>query len=157
MDAKKNPRNSKPRNESGYLFIGKEVAEIFDVTPSAISQWPDSLKGESGMYDIRKVVKWWREKNDEKEYSGKEDLEKRKLELQNEKMQITIDDMKKKFIPIDDHNSILLSRAASFKNYWTETFMRNIHIFANKPVEVLRDMMERFLREAMNTYARTHK
>ncbi len=157
MKKLRDARGKKPEPAPNYLYTGKEIAEIFGLTPAAVCQWAGCPRNADGMYDVREVRKW-RDERQEKNSSpsGKLELEIQKLSLQNEKLGIDIDDMKSKNIPIADMNKILCSRADSLKNFLTETCMRNVHMFAFKSVEALRPLFEHFVREAMNTYSRTH-
>ena len=130
------------------------IAAIFGIGPQSVNAW-DCPRNGDGTYSSPEVIKWRIEKLTAKP-EDKTELENQKLKLQCEKLQLDLDDSRSKNIAIEDHEQILLGRAESLKRYWTETFTRNLHHFCHKSIEQIRPLAERFIREAMNTYARTH-
>jgi hypothetical protein len=131
------------------------MAAILGIGGQTLNAW-DCPRNSNGTYSSAEVISWRIEKMNKKP-NEKGDLEKDKLRLQCEKMEIEISDLKLKNISIEDHQQILLGRAESLKRYWTETFKRNLHHFCHKSIEQIRPLAERFIREAMNTYSRTHR
>ena len=153
---KKQPKKLLMPKSINPLKVNQSVmALILGMTSQAFGMW-DCPRNTDRSYSISDVFKWRIEKLSERS-TDKTELEKQKLELQNEKLTIEIEEMKSKNIPLETHRQILCSRASGLKSFWTETFMRNIHLFSHKSVEQLRPMVENFIRQALNTYAREHK
>lgn len=136
-------------------MTGAKVAALWGISEAAVSQW-DCPRNEDGTYDLVAVIKWREAKLTEKP-NGKVDLEKEKLALQNEKLEIEIRKMKDESISLDTHKQILCSRAEGLRIYLTDVFDKNLHHFANKPIEVLRPLKESFVREVLNNYVKNHK
>jgi len=76
-----------------------------------------------------------------------------KLQLQCEKLQHEVDTIKSKSIDIETYEEEVYQRIISIKRFFTEVFMRNLHHYANKPINELRPLMTLLMRDAMNAYA----
>ena len=132
-----------------------EVAEIFGMGRSWVGEW-DCPKDPDGTWDLGVVVRWYIA-GQKKKPRAKIDLENQKLGLQCEKMQIEIDSLKAESIPLETHKSIFASRALSLKNYFTEFFTKNIHLYAHKSIEQLRPMVQEHIAAMMNHYSSNHR
>jgi hypothetical protein len=131
------------------------MAAILGITPQSLNAW-DCPRNTDGSYSSKVVIDWIKGKVSSKP-TEKIDLEKEKLKLQCEKLQLDLDDSRSKNIAIADMEQIFCGRAESLKRYWTEVGNRNLHHFCHKSIEQLRPLWDRFIREAMNTYARNHQ
>jgi hypothetical protein len=132
-----------------------EMSAIAGISPQTLNAW-DCPRNDDGTYNTAEVWKW-RENKLSGKSSGRDDLEKQKLELQIEKMGIEINEMKEKNIPLETHEQILCNRAEGLRLYWVETFAKNLHLFCHKSIEQLRPLSERFIRESLNQYSKNHK
>ena len=140
-------------NLKGFRLV--ELAEVFGMAQQPVGQW-DCPKDPDGTWDLGVVIRWYIAKQKEKP-RAKLDLECDKLKLQNEKMQIEIDSLKAESIPLETHKQIFASRALSLKNYFTEFFTKNIHLYAHKSIEQLRPMVQEHIAAMMNHYSSNHK
>jgi transposase len=138
---------------SGFLI--QEIAAIYGITQQAVGQW-GCPREKGGTLNLGEVIKW-REAQLKQKPAGKEDLEKDKLRLQCEKMQIDIDRLKAETMPVEMHEQIMTSRAASLTHYMKEFFSRNIHQLVGKSLEDLRGTMTEWIAVMMNSYSSNHK
>jgi hypothetical protein len=155
---KKIPRKPGPqamiRHElSGFLII--EVAAIFGVSEAAVSAWKCPREA-GGSLNLGEVIRW-REAQIRNKPTDRTDLEKDKLRLQCEKMQIEIDALKAENIPLETHKQIMTGRMMSLKNMMIEFFAKNLHHFAHKSIEQLRPLIQEHIAALMNHYSSNHK
>ena len=156
MSEKKQRRGPKAKERhdlSGFLAV--EIAELFGFALTTVVQW-DCPKESENTFNAGDVVRWYIAKQKEKP-SDKIDLEKEKLSLQCEKMTIDIDRMKSEMVSVETHKQILVSRATSLKNYITEFFAKNIHLYSHKSVDQLRPMSKEHVDAMLNHYSSNHK
>lgn len=149
---KKRGPKAEPLPDISHL-TRKNAALLLDCVESTVLSWVgDGMPQlEDGYYDGLKILKW---RFDQLRDADK-DLETKKLRLQCEKMELDITDMKAKNIPLTLHEEIMTSRMQALKNYWKETFARNVYKLANKNIDQLRPIAEGLVRDALNHYCRT--
>jgi hypothetical protein len=136
-------------------FTIREVADIYGLSEPAVSVW-DCPRQEDGRLNLRDVVPW-RDKRQSEKPTDKADLEKDKLRLQCQKMEIEIEALKAENIPLETHKQILAGRAMSLKNYILEFFAKNIHLYAHKSIDQLRPMSQEHVAAMLNHFSSNHK
>jgi len=129
----------------------KSIARLFGLDVSTVGKW-DCQRLSNGNYDAAVVVQWYIEKM-KKEPNGKTDLEKEKLRLQCEKLEIEIDERQKNSITIADHNAQITEAMLAFKGYFVDYGKMNLHTIANQPIESLRKYWDELVRLGLNHFS----
>jgi transposase len=138
---------------SGFLIT--EVAAIYGMTEASVSQW-ECPREKAGTLNLGEVIRWREAKVKEKP-SDKTDLEKDKLRLQCQKMEIEIEALKAENIPLETHKQIMAGRAMSLKNFIVEFFAKNCHQLAHKSIDQIRPQLQEWAAAMLNHYSSNHR
>jgi len=129
----------------------KAIARLFGVDISTVGKW-ECPRLSNGNYDAAAVVQWYLDKT-KKEPNGKTDLEKEKLRLQCEKLELEIVDRQKNSITITDHNLQLTEAMLSFKSYFTGYGKMNLYLIAGQPIDVVREYWDELIKMGLNHFS----
>lgn len=132
------------RKESGSFcnLSHREVCDAFHVGDRAVYKWVEAgcPRNADGTYDLY-VVHCWLVENNGSGKKSHEDLEKQKLEESIRKLQLENEkkdnELRGNYIKRTDHDSILLSRASSLRNFLERSMAISRPLRSNRSVEEL--------------------
>ena len=143
----------KTEKKSIFEMTGTQIAEVYGITESAVSQW-DCPRLKHGGYDLRKVEAWKEQKRkDVAPPSDRAAAELEKLRLQCKKLEADVDDRLKNTVPLDEYARDFEQCASELRNYFTEFALLNLHRLLNvQKIEELREYWAELVKAACNNF-----
>lgn len=129
------------------------IQGVFGVTRQAVDQWvaqgcPVNM---DGTMSAPLVIKWYNAREDERRTraSGKD----RKIELECERLEAQIAKIKDESIERTMHEQILVSRAATLRQFVEKTVMMNCSKFVGLDLDQAQVYLFEIFKRALNEYA----
>jgi hypothetical protein len=152
----KRQRKPKERIDPDISHITQSLfSKIMGKAQGTISKLDECPRNPDGTYDPTIAGPWVIEYFSNP--SDKADLEKDKLRLQCQKMEIEIEALKAENIPLETHKQIMSGRAMSLKNFIVEFFAKNCHQLAHKSIDQIRPQLQEWAAAMLNHFSSNHK
>ena len=144
-------RTSKP-NPYRSLPV-TDAAKVFGVARKVMYDWTDAgcPKNPDGTIDTAAAFQWYVEKECERRSTG--GLKDRKIELECERLQAQISNLKNETVARSFHEQVLISRASSLRAFLEKTALSAAVEFVGLNLDQVRTRLFNLFRRAMNEYA----
>jgi hypothetical protein len=131
----------------------RDIAKIFKTSDRNVRLWDAAgvPKNKDGSYNIFHVHQWLLDRETEK-YKGAGSVDDRKKEKEIEKLEVQIKKLNEEYVPRDQHELELSSRAGALRNHLENSTQMNAHKFAGRTIEEIRVRMFEFVKECMEVW-----